>query len=164
MSESLRPLWAIAHQAPLSMRFYRQEYWSGLPFPPPEDLPDPGSNLCLLHCRQLLHPWTTRDVPPSLFLTAHSLLWNAFCLSFFFPSWWAGRETKVRLFIASSALTEIQTISGLNRACFPTVVRNSCKLHTHSHPCTPKTESKRNIVGKILNKYSHVTSSMNFCY
>ena len=34
--------WTIAHQAPLSMGFFRQEYWSGLPFPPPEDLPDPG--------------------------------------------------------------------------------------------------------------------------
>ena len=30
------------HQAPLSMRFSRQEYWIGLPFPPPGDLPDPG--------------------------------------------------------------------------------------------------------------------------
>ena len=35
-------LWAIACQAPLSMGFPRQEYWSGLPFPPPGDLPDPG--------------------------------------------------------------------------------------------------------------------------
>ena len=33
----------IAHQAPLSMEFSRQEYWSGLPFPPPGDLPDPGT-------------------------------------------------------------------------------------------------------------------------
>ena len=32
--------WAVAHQAPLSMRFPRQEYWSGLPFPSPGDLPD----------------------------------------------------------------------------------------------------------------------------
>ena len=32
-------------QAPLSMGFPRQEYWSGLPFPPPEDLPDPGFEL-----------------------------------------------------------------------------------------------------------------------
>ena len=35
-------LWTIAHQAPLSMRFSRQEYWSGLPCPSPGDLPDPG--------------------------------------------------------------------------------------------------------------------------
>ena len=34
--------WTVACQAPLSMEFSRQEYWSGLPFPPPEDLPDPG--------------------------------------------------------------------------------------------------------------------------
>ena len=35
-------LWAVACQAPLSMGFLRQEYWSGLPFPSPGDLPDPG--------------------------------------------------------------------------------------------------------------------------
>ena len=35
-------LWTVAHQAPLSMGFSRQEYWRGLSFPFPEDLPDPG--------------------------------------------------------------------------------------------------------------------------
>ena len=34
--------WTVAYQDPLSMGFSRQEYWSGLPFPPPGDLPDPG--------------------------------------------------------------------------------------------------------------------------
>ena len=34
--------WNIACHAPLSMKFSRQEYWSGLPFPSPGDLPDPG--------------------------------------------------------------------------------------------------------------------------
>ena len=34
--------WTVAHQAPLSMGFSRQEYWSGLPFISPGDLPDPG--------------------------------------------------------------------------------------------------------------------------
>ena len=34
--------WTVAHQAPLSMGFSRQEHWSGLPFPPPGDLPDVG--------------------------------------------------------------------------------------------------------------------------
>ena len=34
--------WIVARQAPLSKGFSRQEYWSGLPFPPPSDLPDPG--------------------------------------------------------------------------------------------------------------------------
>ena len=35
-------LWTLAHQSPLSMGFSRKEYWSGLPGPPLEDLPDPG--------------------------------------------------------------------------------------------------------------------------
>ena len=35
-------LWTVAHQAPLSMGFSKKEYWSGLPCPPPGDLPDPG--------------------------------------------------------------------------------------------------------------------------
>ena len=35
-------LWTVARQAPLSMGFSRQDYWSGLPCPPPGDLPHPG--------------------------------------------------------------------------------------------------------------------------
>ena len=35
-------LWTVAHQAPLATGFCRQEHWSGLPFPSPGDLPDPG--------------------------------------------------------------------------------------------------------------------------
>ena len=43
LSDSLGTMyWTVAHQAPLSMEFSRQEYWSGLPFPFPGDLPDPG--------------------------------------------------------------------------------------------------------------------------
>ena len=39
---TLMTLWTIDYQGPLSMGFVRQEYWSGLPFPSPGDLPDPG--------------------------------------------------------------------------------------------------------------------------
>ena len=41
MSDSVTP-WTVPCQASLSMGFSRQEYWSGLPFPPPGDPPDPG--------------------------------------------------------------------------------------------------------------------------
>ena len=41
-------LWTVAHQPPLSMGFSGQEYWSGLPCPPPGDLPNPGIEPCLL--------------------------------------------------------------------------------------------------------------------
>ena len=65
--------WIIAHQAPLSMGFPRQEYWSRLPFPPPGDLPNPGSNL------HLLHWWADSSPlhPLGIFPTGHciSLLW-----------------------------------------------------------------------------------------
>ena len=42
MTDSVRSC-AVAHQASLSIAFSRQEYWSGLPFPSPENLPDPGT-------------------------------------------------------------------------------------------------------------------------
>ena len=45
--------WTVAHQAPLSIKFSRHEYWSRLPFSPPGDLPNPGIKhhvtLCHLH-------------------------------------------------------------------------------------------------------------------
>ena len=42
MSNSFVTPWTVVPQAPLSMGFTSQEYWSGLPFPSPRDLPDPG--------------------------------------------------------------------------------------------------------------------------
>ena len=59
MSDSAA-LWAVTHQAPLSMGFSKQEYWCGLPCPPPGDLLYPRSNphlLCLLH-------WQVDSLPP----------------------------------------------------------------------------------------------------
>ena len=47
--------WTVAYNAPPSMGFSRQEYWSGLPFPSPGDLPNQGLNLGLPHCRQMLY-------------------------------------------------------------------------------------------------------------
>ena len=48
---TLCDLWTVARQAPLPMGFSRQEYWSGLPCPPPGDLPDPG-----IECTSLVSP------------------------------------------------------------------------------------------------------------
>ena len=47
--------WTTARQAPLSNDFSRQEYWNGLPCPPPEDLPDPGIEPRSPALRQILY-------------------------------------------------------------------------------------------------------------
>ena len=56
-------LWSVARQAPLSVGFSRQEYWSGLPFPSPEVFPTQGSNPGLPHCRQTLYPLSHQGRP-----------------------------------------------------------------------------------------------------
>ena len=48
-------LWTVAYQAPPSMEFSRQENWSGLPFPSPGNLPDPGIKPGLPYCRQTFY-------------------------------------------------------------------------------------------------------------
>ena len=63
--------WTVAWQAPISMGFFRQEYWSELPFPSPGDLPDPGLNPDLLHCRQIVYCLSLQGSP--LILTDTSL-------------------------------------------------------------------------------------------
>ena len=67
-------LWTVTLQAPLSMGFSRQKYWSGSPLPPPEDLPGPGIepvSLCLLH-------WQVGSLPlvPSLAETRFGVVYH----------------------------------------------------------------------------------------
>ena len=72
VSDSFATPWTVACQAPLSMGFPREEYWSGLPFPPPGDLPSPGteprvSSICwwiLYHgvIREALHGQLRMDM------------------------------------------------------------------------------------------------------
>ena len=59
VSDSATP-WTVTHRAPLSMGFSRQKYWSGLPCPPPGDLPDPRIELVSLKSP----PWTGAFCPP----------------------------------------------------------------------------------------------------
>ena len=54
--------WSVAHQVPLSLRFPKKEYWSGLPFPSPGDIPEPEPGVepwppagNLSHCRRILY-------------------------------------------------------------------------------------------------------------
>ena len=58
VSDSSVTPWMVACQAPLSMGFPRQEHWSGLSFPSPEDLPNPEIELAFLH-------WQSDSLPLS---------------------------------------------------------------------------------------------------
>ena len=87
-------LWTVAHQAPQSMGFPRQEYWSGLPFPPPGDFSQPRDRThgsCI--GRQILYHWVTWEAPtPCL----HS--WNSLTKG----NWWqkdSRSYTQVRGYI-----------------------------------------------------------------
>ena len=86
----LRPPWTATHQAPLSMGFCRQEYWSGVPHPSPRDCPHPGIELS-----SLISPawaggfFTTRSVMPksqNLPVTTRELISAAEAREFLLPS------------------------------------------------------------------------------
>ena len=64
--------WTVAHQAPLSMGFSRQEHWSGLPCPPPEGLPIPGIK-CLPRCRRIRYRLSHQGSPSTVTLDRKSI-------------------------------------------------------------------------------------------
>ena len=76
-------LWTVACQAPLSMEFFRQEYWSGLPFPSPGDLPD----LVIEHRSPALQADSLPFEPPGLDLF-QTFCFNCFLFFFFFFFWY----------------------------------------------------------------------------
>ena len=65
--------WIVDCKVPLSMGFRRQECWSGLPLPSPRDLPDPGIESCLLHCRQILYHLSHKGSPTTSSVFIQSL-------------------------------------------------------------------------------------------
>ena len=88
VSDSLQP---HGHQAPPSIGFSRQEYWSGLPFPSSGNFPTQGSNPDLPHCRQTLYRLSHRGSQQSrLFATPWTAAYQA-PLSMDFP----GKSTGV---------------------------------------------------------------------
>ena len=63
--------WTVAHQGPPPVGFSRQQYWRGLPFPSPGDLPDPGIEPGLLHCRQILY-WLSYEGSKFIYCRSNS--------------------------------------------------------------------------------------------
>ena len=67
--------WTVAHQAPLSMKFSRQEYWRGLLFPIPGDLPHPRTGLSFLESPALVGRFFT-TAPPGKLSMIYQLLFS----------------------------------------------------------------------------------------
>ena len=77
-------LWTLPCQAPLSMGFSRQEYWSGLPCPPPGDLPDPGTEPISLMSPALAGRFfTTSTTVEALVLYSCVKIWHKYCLELY---------------------------------------------------------------------------------
>ena len=91
-AQSLSPVqlsaipWIAARQVPLSMGFFRQGYWNGLPFPPPGDLPDSGIELASPSASVFTGRYFTIEPPgepiPLMYpleSTGRTVFWNAKC-------------------------------------------------------------------------------------
>ena len=74
------------------MGFFRQEYWSGLPFPSSEDFPDPGNKPVLLHCRRILYHLTYQGSQGSAYFSLNII--NILAMHFLgFPGCVCGKES-----------------------------------------------------------------------
>ena len=80
---TLETPWTVAHRAPLSVEFSRQEFWSGLPFPPPRDLPHPGVKPAALESSALAGGFSSLHHQTSPVLLLNSELTSPFPMSGF---------------------------------------------------------------------------------
>ena len=128
--------WAVALQALLSMGFSRQGYWSGLPFPPPGDLANPGiaprspmsqgDSLPLSHCWALLLPWCLNSYhiwPQNPF---HRISWGKGVFWTHFRKYWVRWFLRFFLTLASEKVVN----------CKCSDVYSSCLWSTNYEPCT----------------------------
>ena len=121
-------LWTVAYQAPPSMGFSRQEYWSGLPLPSPGDLPDPGIEpgspafqadaLPLSHQGNQGPAYSKQSYPNSAFPSSHGLL-----PSWGLPWWPCNRYSSLYLY---QCLPWV--VSSLSWCCWCCQVHNRCLM------------------------------------
>ena len=101
-------LWTVALQAPLFMEFSRQEYWSGLLFPPPGDLSYPGIELKCLHHRADSLPWSHLEAQTDL--TPCHCTWEMGFPFFNFCCQEKAFIKKVKVLIYKSCVTQTRCI------------------------------------------------------
>ena len=124
--------WTVAFQAPLSMGFSRQEYWSGLPLPPPGDLPDPGiqrtSSALQLDSLPLSHEGSLQGtgLPSTKSSEAESALWEAPGSSN--PGRGRGSCEGTRDAVVSADRSQLGPGSCLRGACLPRFLQQPVHL------------------------------------
>ena len=111
--------WTVAHQDPLSMGFSRQEYWSGLPCPPPGDLPNSGTEPVSLMSPVLAYRFFTTST------TWEVCIHMSDCQSWFLKniSW----HKWIKIFLVASSLYNSFSLfrSNLSNSCFLVAVVES---------------------------------------
>ena len=116
-------LWTVACQVPLSMGLSRPEYWSGLPWPPPGDLPDPGikpASPATSASQVNSLPRRQRRRACHLLIVSYSSFSPAVPkTSFHSCSVWTGIQTKYIYFLKYSCLQTVEVINGWISACIP---------------------------------------------
>ena len=123
VSGSLQLHGLVAHEAPLSMEFSRQEYWNGLPFPTPGDLPDPGIEPTSLVSPALADGFfTTRTIWEACLGIRWKLNMQKSKLWIFQENLYSDKHLKVRLWVeyldrAEKSITTKHNLIGSNCYC-----------------------------------------------
>ena len=124
----------VALQAPLSLGFCRQEYWSVFPCPPPGDLPVPGSNSCFLHCWWILYSLSHLGSPCQLWVFVINALYHALLRKF--CSWFSKCFSQKDVGFCQMLLLYQSQAHRL-----PFILLMYCvtliDLHISNHRCTP---------------------------
>ena len=125
--------WTISHQAPLSIGFSRQEYWSGLQFPSPGDLPNPGI--------KTTSPAWQMDSLPLNYQENLNKLSLAWLFAFYGWNWgWDYTTIVIELLFSFSVISDSLWPHGLQHArhhcpsLSPGICSNSCSLSQWWHP------------------------------
>ena len=123
MSDSATP-WTIAHQAPLSMGYHKQEWWSWLPLPPSGDLPDPGiehiSGSCCIG-RRILYHGAIREALDRLWNTLKQKPWVSYLMQFNNVTVIVNRALPFR-----NLLSNQREDSDPSHLCFSTILLSHC--------------------------------------
>ena len=111
--------WTVAPQAPLSMGFPRQEYWSGWPFPPPGELPNPGVEPTSPVSPVLAGRFFTTEPPGKPYVLLSSLLNNMFNIAL--HNWW--------IFSTLDTFLKHSHIQALEMKALFFLVQNTLSIH-----------------------------------